>query len=350
VAAVDLEHFRLRRQIPLDGAPTAVVTHPKGDPAVYVLAPDAGTVYEIHSGNLAVGRRVKAGNQAISMLPSPSGDALWVLYRDPASLVEIPLKTMQAGKRIPLRPSAESFDVTQPDPDHPVDPMAVVCCPKDKLVVIASFRDNTQRTVPLEVQPDLACFRKDGQLVMASSRADRTMTIVDVPTGRTVVHLPLPIAPSYQITSAQGGMLFLTGQGVDGVVIVFPYSTEVWQTVLAGHGPGPMLLWEPLTGPNYLIVTNPSSNSVTVLDPDTTKLVAVIGVGESPCQVLMAGGKRTEEQFMLAVNEKSGDLAVVRMLALTEPQLTSKPRFRSASLFTMIPVGESPVSAAVVAM
>ena len=44
VAAVDLEHFRVRRQIQLDGAPTSVMAHPKGQPKVYVLAPDAGTV------------------------------------------------------------------------------------------------------------------------------------------------------------------------------------------------------------------------------------------------------------------------------------------------------------------
>jgi hypothetical protein len=38
------------------------------------------------------------------------------------------------------------------------------------------------------------------------------------------------------------------------------------------------------------------------------------------------------------------------MLALSEPQLISKPRFKSVSLLTMIPVGEGPVSADVVAL
>ncbi len=38
-----------------------------------------------------------------------------------------------------------------------------------------------------------------------------------------------------------GGQLFITGEGLDGVVIVYPYHTpEVAETVLAGHAPGAM--------------------------------------------------------------------------------------------------------------
>ena len=50
------------------------------------------------------------------------------------------------------------------------------------------------------------------------------------------------------------GQLFVTGEGMDGVAIVFPYNTlEVEQTVLAGRDPGvmacsrrtlPICLWE----------------------------------------------------------------------------------------------------------
>ena len=100
----------------------------------------------------------------------------------------------------------------------------------------------------------------------------------------------------------------------------------------------------------YLLVANPDSDTITVLDLATAKLVGVIGVGQSPCQILLTGGKRPFEQFVLVLNWKSGDMAVVRMLALSEPQLSSKPRLKSVSLLTMIPVGEGPVSADVVAL
>ena len=132
------------------------------------------------------------------------------------------------------------------------------------------------------------------------------------------------------------------------MVIVFPFSTEVWQTALAGHSPGAMTVYP--GNQELLLVANPDSNSITVLDTYSTKLVGVIGVGQSPCQILYTGGKQPSEQFILVLNEKSGDMAVIRMLALTEPQLISKPRFKSVSLLTMIPVGEGPVSADVVAL
>ena len=66
---------------------------------------------------------------------------------------------------------------------------------------------------------------------------------------------------------------------MDAVVIVFPYSTEVWQTLLAGHAPGAMAIAESDRPPAYLLVANPDTNSVTVLDVETGKLVALVQVG-----------------------------------------------------------------------
>jgi len=43
-----------------------------------------------------------------------------------------------------------------------------------------------------------------------------------------------------------GGELFVTGAGMDGVVIVNPYRTEITETVLAGHAPGAMAVSDSL--------------------------------------------------------------------------------------------------------
>lgn len=295
---------------------------------------------------MAVTRRAKAGNQAVSMRTGPGGDALWVLYHDPAALVELPLDSLQPRTRIALHSAPDSFDLIWGDG---VESSAAIGCLADRTITLASLRGTIQRSIATGVEPSLVCFRKDGKLVLAGSRPERNLSIFDAATGKTVVRLPLPLAPRYFQANGDG-WLFITGDGIDGVVTVFPYSTEIWQTVLAGHAPGVMAMWEPASGPSYLLVANPDSNSITVLDPYSLKLVGIIGVGQSPCQILMAGGPRPDGQFVLVLNQKSGDLAVVRMLALSEPQLASKPRFKSASLLTMIPVGEEPVSAAVVAL
>ena len=58
---------------------------------------------------------------------------------------------------------------------------------------------------------------------------------------------------------------------MDAVVIVFPYSTEVDQTILAGRAPGAMAVTD-----RFLLVANPETDSVTVLDVATRTLVAVV--------------------------------------------------------------------------
>ena len=347
VAAVDLEHFRLRRQIPLDAAPASVLAHPT-DPIVYVLAPNAGTVYEIESARLAVTRRVKAGNAAVSMRIAPGGRSLWVLYHDPAMLVEIDLKSLKPRTQIPLKSAPDGFDLTW-QRDDSAEPMAAVSNLQDHSVTLVSLASRTQRPISLGVEPSLVTFRKDNQLLIVGSRGDRTLCLYETSSGKRVVRLPLPMAPRF-FQSSEDGWLFLSGDGIDAVVIAFPYSTEIWQTVLAGHAPGAMAVAE-RADTMYLLVANPGSSTVTVLDVAYgPQLVGVVEVGQSPCQVLITDGKRPDEQFVLVLNQESGDMAVIRMLALTEPQLTAKPRFKSASLLTMIPLGEKPVSGAIVAV
>jgi len=110
VAVVGLERFRVVRQIPLDAAPSAVLAHPHR-PRVLVLAPENGTVHEIDGATFAVSRKVRVGNQAVAMQLSPAGDALWVLDRDPAALVELPLDSFKPGRRIRLSAPPDAFDV-----------------------------------------------------------------------------------------------------------------------------------------------------------------------------------------------------------------------------------------------
>src|SRR6185312_13307907 len=87
VSVIDLSNFRLRKQIALDGEPTAILAKPS-QPKAFVLAPEAGTVYEIDAATLTMTRKVRAGDRALGMaIPAPNPDAsqrrpqdaLWVL-------------------------------------------------------------------------------------------------------------------------------------------------------------------------------------------------------------------------------------------------------------------------------
>ena len=234
VGVVDLARFRLRKQIPLDAAPAAVLAHPT-KPKVFVLAPDAGTVYEIDAGPLSITRTARAGNQAAGMQISPANDALWVLYRDPAALVELPLYSLRPNRRIRLAARPDDFDLSQ-------DLQAAIVSRQDHSIVLAPLsRSAIDRKIIARDEPSIVRFHWTGRQVLAGSRVERSLTIFDVPTGKVVVRMPLPLAPRHVcFTADYQGQLFISGDGVDAIVIVFPYTTEVDQTILACHTPDAM--------------------------------------------------------------------------------------------------------------
>ena len=340
IGVVDLSRFRLRKQIPLDAAPASVLAHPHPTrPRVFALAPEAGTVYEIDAASLSVSRRVRVGSQAAQMLLSPRHDVLWVLSRDPAALVEIPLDSLRPARRIRLAAPPDSFHLCRESD------LAAIASRRDASVVLVSLtRASIDRSIAAAAEPSLVEFRPDGRHLLVGSAPGRSLTIYDVPTGKTVVTLPLPLAPQHFCFDTSEGQLFVSGDGMDAVVIVFPYQTEVDQTILAGHAPGAMAAIGP--SPYYMMVANPKSGSVTVLDVDTRNLVAVVEVGQGPRQILITPDAN---QFALVLNEDSGDLAVIRVASLANAAHVAQPRF-ATPLFTLIPVGEKPVSAAVLAL
>jgi DNA-binding beta-propeller fold protein YncE len=332
VAVVDLSTFRIRKQIHLDAAPTVVLRHPQR-PVVFVLAPQNGTVYEIDAASLAAGRTARAGSQAVDMQVSPGGDALWVLYREPAALVEVPLNSLRPARRIRLAAPPDGFDLSSEN-------RAAIASRQDRGIVMASLTSAAiERTIASGAEPSIVRFQSDGKQLLAGSRPDRNVTIFDVATGRTVVRLPLPLEPRHFCFTPDGGQLFISGDGMDAVVIVYPQREEVAETILAGHAPGVMAITD--TSPSYLLVANPESSRITVFDVDMRKLVAVVQVGRRPGSILIT----PDNQYILVLNEQSGDLAVIRIFSLA-----ARYRYKPAPLFTMIPVGEKPVGAAVVAL
>jgi len=337
LAVVDLTNFRVRRQIPLDAAPSFVLPHPSR-PKALVLAPAAGTVYEIDAASLSVSRHARAGAAAVAMRLAPDKSALWVLYRDPAALVELPLETLRPARRIRLAAPPGDFDLSLSR-----DNLAAIASPQDRTIVVASLAQAAiVRTIAAGAEPGLVRFRSDGLQLVAANRQERSLTIFDVPTGKTVVRLPLPLEPANLCVNPDGGQMFITGPGMDAVVIYFLYNTEIWQTVLAGRAPGAMATTN--TSPPYLLVANPDTNSITVLDLLSLKLIALVEVGQHPGNILVT----PDQQYALVLNQQSGDLAVIRLYSLGAAQSERVRRWKSAPLFTLIPVGERPVSAAVV--
>jgi YVTN family beta-propeller protein len=330
IAAVELLQFSLARRIPLDAAPTAILAHPV-EPFLYVLAPQTGTIYEIDSRSLNVRRHSRIGAQAVTMRLARDNRTLWVLCDEPKQIAGVSVATLQVSQRIRLPAAPTDFDLCR-ECD-----LAVVSFASESAVALLELsRTTVSGLIGAGAAPGLVRFRFDGEQVIAANRGGRALTIVDVRTRRKVVRLPLAIEPANFCFKADGGQLFITGPGMDAVAVVYPYSTEVAETLLAGRTPGGMAVTAPPSA-EYLFASNRDSGDVTVMDIDSRKVLAVIHVGQDPSQIVIT----PDNQYALVLNEGSGNLAVIRVASIVGG------RTRTAPLFTMIPVGSKPVSAVV---
>jgi len=332
IAVVDLTTFSVTRQIALEAAPSAIATDGQRR-AVYALAPQNGMVYEIDAANLAVKRRLSLGSEVISMRMAPAGGSLWLLCR-PHSLVQIELDRFQVKARLELPSAPEDFDL-----DHEGTLAAVVFLEARSVALVDLVKWAVENVAAAGDDPRAVRFRADSRQIFIGNRSPRSLTVLDVKTGAKLVRLPLPIEPENFCVNADGGQVFITGKGMDAVAIYHPYQTEISETLLAGKAPGAMAI---SAAPEYLFAANPQSGDVTVLDVQTRTVLASVSVGQEPCYVTFT----PDNQYALVVNRRSGDLAVIRLSALSN----RKPRVRTVPLFTMIPVGSGPVCVAVLAV
>lgn len=326
VAAVDLEALAVARHIPLDASPSEVIAA-RTRPSIYALTPDTGSVHEIQADRLSFTRKLAVASNALSMRLSRETQerGLYVLSRDPPALVRVSLDSFGVEWRIPL----------------PEDPTDFALASEGKLAAVSL--GSTVRFVNLADQRlsdpvgqghfGAVRFLSDARTLIAANRSERLLSLYDVAAARLITHLPVAVQPENLCFNSDGGQLFVTGEGMDAVVIVYPYHTpEVAETVLAGHAPGAMAASE-----SFLFIASPQSGDVSILNIPTRKVIAVVAVGNDPGFVAIT----PDDQYALVLNRKSGDVAVLRVGAI-------RPNpHKSAALLTVIPVGSRPVSATV---
>jgi YVTN family beta-propeller protein len=292
-------------------------------------------------------RKVKIANSTMTM--RLAGEALYVLCTSPRRLVRLALPSLREDWVAPL----------------PADPVDLDISPDGKWLAISyggnraiGFFDIAQQRAfdPVAAGGDVGTvrFQPDSSQLIAADLSGRRLSIYQTGSRRLIVNLPLAVRPDHLCFSPLGGQLFVTGDGMDGVVVVYPYYTpEVAETVLAGHTPGAMAavsLGPPQHSPEapdegYLFVANAQSGDVSILDIATHKLLAVTPVGSGPEYVAIT----PDRQYALVLNETSGDMAVIRIANITRT-VNEQRRWKKGALFMLIPVGSKPVSATVVAI
>lgn len=335
VAAVDLEVFAVARHIRVDGQPTAVVAREKRA-RVYALTPANGAVHEIRSGNLTLAGKLQVAKSAITMRLSPSHRNLYILCREPRKLVALAFEPMRVEWELPLPADPTDFDGS---PDGSL--LAISYGAAHALSFVDLAHHQAFPLVHTSGEIGLVRFQSDSRQLIAANVSERILSVYHAPTRKLIVHLPLAVRPDHLCFNADGGQLFVTGEGMDAVVVVYPYYTpQIGETVLAGHNPGAMAA---SATPGYLFVANPKSGDVSILDIETRRVVAVTPVGTEPSYITIT----PDDQYALVLNQASGDMAVIRIQNVTRA-VNEQRRSKKGPLFMLIPVGSKPVSAAIV--
>jgi hypothetical protein len=341
VAAVDLQALAVARHIKLDAAPSQVVAA-QTRPSVYALTPATGSVHEIQSDHLSFKRKVAIGASAISMSLDLHERALYVLAKEPRALVRISLDSFREDWRVGLPGSGALLDFAI----APDGTMAAV----SEASAVRFVNLSTRKVGDPLGEGDFGAVRflSDSSTMIVADRGERRLSLYDVShdgshetAPRLITHLQLAVRPDNLCFNrsttggTEGGQLFITGEGLDGVVIVYPYHTpEVAETVLAGHGPAAMA-----ASGAFLFVASPLAGTVSILRIDTRKVIGVVSVGSDPGFVAVT----RDDQYALVLNRTSGDMAVLDVGAIAPDSVSI--RLKKAALLTVIPVGSRPVSA-----
>lgn len=327
VAIIDLLAFARKGSIPLPYEPTALIAHP--DPAArraYAIMAGHASIAEISPDSPSVLRRIALPAHPLAVRIA-NGKLYWIDH-ERNSLGVVDLKEWKTLRAIPLAAPPVDLDVSHSRP------LAAVTLNSGAVQIIPT--DGGKPFAPVPVAPGLGSirFRSDGNCVLVAEPMVNAISVIETASMRKVVQLQLALRPERLWMNVDGGQLFVTGSGVDGVAIVYPYRTEVAQTFLSGRRPGEMA---DSRSPDYLFVSNPEAGSVTVFSIETQKVVAVTGVGADPGPIAIT----PDQQYALVVNRGSGDLAVIRIAAITPG------KEKRAPLFTMVPVGAQPCGIAV---
>ncbi|HEX4769479.1 MAG TPA: hypothetical protein VH351_01520 [Bryobacteraceae bacterium] len=327
LAVVDLLSFKLLNPIPLDASPTAVV--PGGPDHCYVLTPSSGSVHVINSSLKRVATR-KFSDELSELFLSPDRRNLLAISAASREFIVVDAASLAVVHRYQLRSEPISLDV------NAAGDVAIGLRGAPNLVF---FRRGVEgREAAVDGEPGSLRFRRDGKVLIVAKPAARSLSILTVPNMQLMADLPLAMQPDNLCFNSDGGQLFVTGEGMDAVAIVFPYQTlEVEQTILAGRSPGVMAC---SNAPPYLLfVANSNGSDLSILDIDTRRVVGILGVGLRPSFIAIT----PDNQYALILNGGSNDMAVIRITAI-RPSYQKK---NGVALYTMLPVGTAPVHAAI---
>ena len=332
VAAVDLNTFHVTKKIGLTAAPSVIIADSRQG---YALTPATGTVHLLDIERLAKKASIRLADRVDSIRLTPDGKMLAAISTKSRELILADVESHRIVRRVRLENEPLDLDLSFDSETNPI----YVAISEGPSGIVESIDLASGRRARTQLSGELGNlrYRSDGQILLVANYGDRTLVALDTQTLQTICELPLAMRPENLCFSADQGQLFISGSGMDGIAIVFPFHTlEVEQTVLAGRTPGAMACCGP--DPSYLFVASRTGSEISILSVDSRKMIALTQAGQEPKQITIT----PDQQYALILNEASGDMAVIRI-----PNIKGTRLKTGASLFAMVPIGDTPVDTAI---
>ncbi len=330
LSVVDLLSFNLEKQIALNAEPTKILATPNGH--MYALTPKTGSVHVL-SPDLQLAGTYGLAASVSDIGLSPNARRLLAIAPSSNELIVADAGSLKVLHRQKVGADPKHLAISAPG-------FAAVATGSGS-VHLLDLRSGAVQARQMNGAVGKVCFRQDGQLLLVANLSDRVLSGLSVPGLELVAELPLAMRPQNLCFSGDGGQLFVSGEGMDGVAIIFPYKMlQVDQTVLAGRDPGVMAASD---NPSYLFVGSASGTDICILRIENRRMIGLVDVAQRPGFIAVT----PDNQYALVLNEASGDMAVIHISAIRQNGVAN--RYKSgASLFTILSVGQRPVHAVIV--
>jgi hypothetical protein len=331
VSVVDLTAFRLQGMIPLKATPAAVA--PAANPGEgLVLTPSDGSVHLIDE-RWNIARSRKFADELSALRTSSDLKTFFTVSASSRELIEADAVSLQAVRRHKLSIEPTHMDLS----DHG---FAAAASGSHGAVELINLKTGQHTRTHLSGEIGSIRFRGDGKMLLVANLREHSLTALEIPSLQIVADLALAMRPDNLCFNSDGGQLFVSGDGMDGVAIVFPYNIpEVEQTVLAGRDPGVMACSDK---PALLFVASGSGSDVCILEITPRKVVGLVDVGQRATYIAIT----PDSQYALVLDEISGTMGVIHIPAIRIDPAIARSK-SGASLFTMFSVGRKPVHAVV---
>ena len=166
------------------------------------------------------------------------------------------------------------------------------------------------------------------------SRTQRRISVVDLRRSVLVTNLELAGQPTDMLLKPDGGELYVISPEAHGLQAINTWTHEVGDYMVLGSAPTRGVL---LSDASELYVSDSAAGHIIPVDIVNRAIIREPGTGkEFPIQAGQSPGAMRfvpDENLLIAVNQSSGDIAVIRV--------------RTKSLLTMIPVGDHPQDLAI---